>query len=72
YIIKTPFDLRAIDYYESLFAARGGKPNHYVLSEDIDYGTVNALDNESNVFALKKPFFGVFDGNNKKLCDFRV
>lgn len=72
YVIKTPFDLRAVDYYESVFAERGGQPNHYVLGDDIDYGTVDALDNDSNVFALKKPFFGVLDGKNRKLCDFRV
>lgn len=72
YIIKTPFDLRTVDYYESLFAERGGSPNTYVLGDDIDYGTVHALDNDSNIFSLKKPFFGVLDGKNKKLSDFRV
>lgn len=72
YLIKTPFDLRAIDYYETLYAEKGGAKNHYRIENDIDYRTVVALDDESNIFTLHKPFFGVLDGNNKKLSNIKV
>lgn len=72
YLIKTPFDLRAIDFYETLYAENGGDRNHYRIENDIDYNEVVALEEESNIYTLHKPFFGVLDGNNKKLSNIKV
>ena len=70
YIIRTPFDLRAVDYYELL---SGGKTrNRYRIDNDIDYNTVGKLEVDSNIYTLSKPFFGVLDGNGKKLSGIRV
>lgn len=83
YIINTPFELRAIDYYEAVYAERlaafnAGKTNtapaknHYRIDSDIDYATVAAGDEESNIFTLAKPFYGTLDGNGKTLKGMRV
>lgn len=72
YLIKTPFDLRAIDYYETLYAEQGGTRNRYRIENDIDYNTVVALEEESNIYTLHKPFFGILDGNGKKLSNVKV
>lgn len=68
YEIKTPFDLRAIDYYE-MKSAESGERNNYKIVKNLDYDTVGALDGESNLFTLKKPFRGVLDGDGKTLLD---
>lgn len=70
YLIKTPFDLRAIDYYELLYGKT--RKNRYRIENDIDYDTVAALDEESNIYMLTQPFYGVLDGNGKTLSGIRV
>lgn len=74
YIVKTPFDLRAVEYYETVYAVNGarGLRNHYRIENDIDYGAVDAFESESNMYALNKPFYGTLDGNNKRLVNVRV
>lgn len=74
YRIRTPFDVRAVDYYEFLYAYYGGlgARNVYRVETDIDYAQVFALESESNMFMLKKPFFGRFDGNGKALRNVSV
>lgn len=72
YLIETPFDFRAIDYYEGRYAEFGGEKNYYKITADLDYRSVSALDGESNMFMLRKPFFGVLDGDNKKLSNVYV
>lgn len=77
YIIKDMFDLRAVDYYESIYEqklAAGQLPrkNHYKIVENIDYNEVAALESDSNIYTLAKPFYGVLDGNNKTLSNIRV
>lgn len=73
YLIKTPFDLRAIDYYE-LKASEAGKTtkNYYRIENDIDYHTVSALESESNMFTLRKPFAGVLNGGGHTLSNISV
>lgn len=73
YIIKTPFDLRAIDYYE-LKAFEGGNTvkNNYLINNDINYNTVSALEADSNMFTLRKPFYGALDGGNHTLSNISV
>lgn len=73
YLIKTPFDLRTIDYYE-LKNVEAGNPvkNYYKIVNDINYNTVSVLESESNIFTLRKPFFGVLDGDNHTLSNIRV
>lgn len=77
YLITTAFDLRAIDYYEFMYAeelAAGKTPaqNRYRLEKAINFNSVAALDNESNFFTLTRPFYGYLDGNFKKLSNVRV
>lgn len=72
YLIRTPFDLRAIDYYETRYEKNGGAKNHYRIENDLDYSSVFALEIESNLLTLSKPFYGVLDGNGKKLTHIRV
>ena len=72
YRIRTPFDLRAIDYYELRRAETDGARLYYRIENDIDYNAVNALDSDSNIYTLRKPFFGTLDGNGKKLANIRV
>lgn len=73
YRIYTPFDLRTIDYYEDLFARKGSsRRNSYKIMQDIDYDTVGALEDETNIYSLKKPFFGVLDGDNRTLSGITV
>lgn len=82
YVITTPLELRAIDYYEvkyaeSLAAARknGSAPpraNRYRIDKDINYNAVAALDADSNFYTLHAPFYGVLDGNGKRLANIRV
>lgn len=77
YIIKTPFDLRAIDYYESLYAEKlktdpTAVANHYRIENDINYNSVPALEDASNIYTLSKPFYGTLDGNDKRLRNIRV
>lgn len=76
YAIKTPFGLRAVDYYETV-AARDNAPapkrrNHYRIENTLDYGEIGTLEGESNLYTLKKPFFGTLDGNNNRLINVRV
>ncbi len=78
YKIRTTMNLRAIDYYEAVYAEKSKTSadavplNHYILDRDIDYNAVAALEADSNFFTLNNPFFGVFDGNFKKLSNIRV
>lgn len=74
YQIKSHTDLRAIDYYEHLYELAGGNGprNYYKITRDIDYGTVAALESESNIYSLRKPFYGTLDGNGKKLSNINV
>ncbi len=72
YLINTPFDLRAIDYYETVYALSGGGKKHYRIARDIDYRDVIAHDGESNIFTLNKPFFGTLDGDGNSLLYVRV
>lgn len=77
YLIKNPFDLRAIDYYEFMYAealAKGEEPaqNHYRVEKNINFNVVAALDSDSNIFTLSKPFYGNLNGNYKKLSNVRV
>ncbi|MDE6293573.1 MAG: hypothetical protein K2L88_02990, partial [Clostridiales bacterium] len=73
YIIKTPFDLRTIDYYELKSYEAGAKAkNYYKIASDMDYNTVSALESDSNIFTLRKPFFGVLDGDGKTLSGISV
>ena len=81
YLIKTPFDLRAVDYYEFMYAdkyaaelAEGTAPagNRYRVENNINFNSVAALDSESNFFTLTQPFYGYLDGNLKKLSNIRV
>lgn len=71
YIIKTPFDLRAIDYYETVFETKTKKA-FYRIDADIDFDSGNATQENSNVIYLNKPFGGTLDGNGKKLTNMRV
>ena len=72
YRIRTPFDLRAIDYYELRRAETNGARAHYRIENDIDYNAVDALESDSNIYTLRKPFGGTLDGNGKKLSNIRV
>lgn len=77
YRIRTAYDLRAIDYYEARYAealriGAAEHVNHYRIEHDINYGEIAAGDEESNISALAKPFYGVLDGNGKKLTNIRV
>lgn len=78
YIIKTPMDLRAIDYYEACYAeglgtaSAGVAPNNYRIENDIDYNSVSAPDDESNLYTLSRPFYGVLDGNGRTLSNVRI
>ena len=73
YLIKTPFDLRTIDYYELKSSESGtSAQNYYKIANDIDYNTVSALEGDSNMFTLRKPFLGVLDGDNKTLSNISV
>ncbi len=76
YMIETPFDLRAIDYYETLYAEdkKTGTPdrNRYKIACDIDFDIVDVSEEESNIYPLGKPFFGELDGNDRTLSHIRV
>ncbi len=77
YVIRTPFELRAIDYYETEYVRakaidQNTPVNHYRIDADIDFSTVAAGDEESNIYTLSKPFYGVLDGNSKTLSNLRV
>lgn len=72
YLIHTPVELRAIDYYETKYALCDGERNHYKIARDIDYLAVGVLEGESNICTLKKPFFGVLDGDGKRLSHIHV
>lgn len=74
YLIRTPFDLRAVDYYEALYAEDGGRAprKHYLIANDIDYGAVAELEENSNIKQLTQPFFGVLDGGGNRLSGLRV
>lgn len=71
YEIRTPFDLRTVDYYE-MSSAQRGVVNCYKIMNDLDYNDVGALDCDSNMFTLRKPFCGRLDGNGKKLYNINV
>ncbi len=73
YLIKTPFDLRAVDYYEQLYAenkAADKKTNNYRIENDIEYDTVS--EGITNIVFLNKPLYGTLDGNGKKLSNIIV
>lgn len=73
YVIKTPFDLRTIDYYELRSDEEKSKAqNYYKITGDLDYNTVSALEGESNLYTLKKPFYGVLDGDSHTLSNIVV
>lgn len=72
YLIKTPFDLRAIDYYELKYFEKPGSRNVYRIENDMDYNAVNALESDSNIYTLHKEFYGTLDGNGKRLSNIRV
>lgn len=73
YLIKTPFDLRTIDYYELKTYEAGSKTkNYYKIAGNIDYNSVSALEEESNMFTLRKPFFGTLDGGGNTLSNITV
>ena len=73
YLIKTPFDLRAIDFYELRNSEQNSATkNYYKIANDIDYNTVSALEGDSNMYTVRKPFFGVLDGNGKTLSNIAV
>ena len=73
YRIRTPFELRTIDCFE-IFAAckQNAVGNYYVIENTLDYGEINALEGDSNLYRLKAPFFGTLDGNNNRLVNVRV
>lgn len=75
YLIKTAFDLRAIDYYETLYAekiktAPATPRNNYRIENDINY--LSAVDDGTNIIKLATAFYGTLDGNNKKLSGIKV
>ncbi len=75
YLIKTAFDLRAIDYYEARYAEKlktnpSAPRNQYVISNDITY--LSAVDEETNIDKLSVAFYGTLDGNGKKLKGIEV
>lgn len=77
YLVRTPFDLRAVDYYEFMYEYElsGGKTperNRYRIENDMNFNSVAALDSESNLFTLSRPFYGYLDGGLKKLSNVRV
>ncbi|MDE7373538.1 MAG: hypothetical protein K2N18_05695, partial [Clostridia bacterium] len=73
YLIKKPFDIRAIEYYESrYYNEKQQNKNYYKIANDMDYRQVNVLDSVSNMFTLHKPFFGTLDGDGKKLSNVSV
>ncbi|MDE6029481.1 MAG: hypothetical protein K2F90_04080 [Clostridiales bacterium] len=73
YLIKTPFDLRTIDYYElKSFEAGNTAKNYYKIANDINYSSVSALEGESNMFTLHKAFMGVLDGDGHTLSNITV
>ncbi len=73
YLIKSPFDLRAIDYYETRYFNENKQTrNNYKIANDLDYSSVNVLEGISNMYTLHKPFFGTLDGDGKKLSNVYV
>lgn len=78
YLIKTAFDLRAIDYYEARYAEKiitspNTPKNFYRIEADIDYSTITPDDSGvSNIYTLAKPFYGTLDGNGKTLSNIFV
>ena len=73
YLIKTPFDLRTIDYYElKNFEAGNPVKNYYKIVNDLNYRTVSVLESNSNMFTLRKPFLGVLDGDGHTLSNIQV
>ncbi|MDE6618198.1 MAG: hypothetical protein K2K13_04150 [Clostridiales bacterium] len=73
YLIKTPFDLRAIDYYELKSSEiKSNAKNYYKIANDLNYSTVSALEAESNLFTLRKPFMGVLNGDGHTLSKITV
>ena len=72
FIICSPFELRAIDYYEQLYADGARARNHYIIDRDINFNSVAALEGESNMFTLSRPFYGVLDGGRHMLYNVTV
>ncbi|MDE5592921.1 MAG: hypothetical protein K2I75_03205 [Clostridiales bacterium] len=80
YLIKTPFELRTVDYYELKYAeAVDAAPtgttvpkNYYKIANDLNYSTVSVLESESNTFTLRKPFMGVLNGDGHTLSNISV
>lgn len=77
YLIKTPFDLRAIDYYEALYADRiktqpSFRRNYFKIDCDLDYAINTVSESGSNFFKLKMPFYGTLDGGNNCLYNINV
>lgn len=77
YLIRTSFELRAVDYYETLYAEKlrsdiNAPRFHYEIQNDIDYESVATLEGESNLSTVSAPFYGVLDGKHKALCGISV
>lgn len=77
YLIKTPFDLRAIDFYEADYAQKikttpSYRRNNYKIVEDLDYAANTMTEGGSNIFRLKMPFYGTLDGDNKCISNLNV
>lgn len=74
YLINSPLGFRAVEYYEHLYELGGcvAPRNAYKIASDINYGSVAALESESNINIIRMPFYGTLDGNDKKLSDINV
>lgn len=72
FTVSSPFELRAVDYYEQLFAENLRSRNHYRIDRDINFDSVAALEGESNIFTLSRPFFGRLDGGRHMLYNATV
>ena len=77
YKIKSPIDFRAIDYYEAVYAEKlkangSAVKTYYSVTKDIDFNSVDVLEEDSNFYALTQPFYGVLDGGGKELSNIRI
>lgn len=82
YLIKSAFDLRAIDYYEQIYYMKAayGKTeiddsvakNCYKIANDINYLDAPFQEEETNLIKLTQAFFGTLDGDGKRLINCNV